>query len=855
MPGSRVTRRGALRSLAVLAGVLVVALVAVVALVGVVVRRPLPDHDGTADLPGLGAEVQVLRDARGVPSIYADTTDDLYRAQGYVHAQDRFFEMDLRRHVTAGRLSELVGPDEDALAADTVIRTLGWRRVAEQEWDLLSRDTRDHLEAYAAGVNAYLEQRSAQDLAVEYTVLGLRVAVGAPEPWTPIDSLAWLKAMAWDARSNDVSEVARAQSYATVRDVDRVDELFPAPLTGDEIIPAAAVETAAAAAPTPLEPDLQRALDLASRALAAVPALLGRGEGTGSNSWVVAGEHTVGGRPILATDPHLAISAPGVWSQVGLYCRSVSRECPVQVSGFGFAGLPGVVTGHNADLAWGLTSMGADVADLFLERTRPEDGTYLRDGKQVPLTERTEVIEVAGGDPVEIQVRSTVHGPIVSGVLDIDWVAGAPVPDGGRGTPEVSLAWTALDPGRTADALFALMGAADATDVRAAAALFDVPTQNIVFATTDGHIGYQAPGRVPVRARVVDGPVPSDGSWPRPGWDSRYDWLGYVEAERMPSVLDPAQGYVVAANQPVTPPGVGPFLTTDWDAGYRASRIGAELERAVAAGEPIDGAATSALQDDAWSPYAEALLPALLAAPVQDAFTLEAVDLLRDWDRVQSTDSAAAAYFAAVWSDLLRSTFADELPPSQWPDGGSRWLAVVTALLDDPGNPWWDDRSTVTVVESRDEVLVQTLTAARLELTVALGKDPTAWTWGRLHVAAPEHAVLGDADVPGVLRRLVNPQPVAVDGGSSIIEATSWDAASGTFDVTSAPAMRMVVDLSDLDASTWVNLTGSSGHPASVHYTDQLDAWASGRSYPWPFTATAVEEAATSTLTLLPAEG
>jgi len=860
VPSSRVTRGHLLRLAAVLAGVLVVALVAVVAIAGVVVRRPLPDHAGTADLPGLDAQVQVLRDARGVPSIYAQTPDDLYRAQGYVHAQDRFFEMDLRRHVTAGRLSELVGRDVDALASDAVVRTLGWRRVAEQEWDLLDRATRDHLEAYAEGVNAYLAGRSPEDLAVEYTVLGLRVDVADPEPWTPVDSLAWLKAMAWDLRSNDDAELARAQSNSTVRDVARVDELFPAAAPGNEVLPGWTAATASQAVTDPtsavlLDGGLARALDLAGQALAAVPQLVGRGEGTGSNSWVVAGEHTASGLPLLANDPHLGISAPGIWSQVGLYCAPVTDDCPVEVSGFGFAGLPGVVIGHNAHLAWGLTTLRADTADLFLERTRPEDGTYLRDGQQVPLTVRTEVVEVAGGEPVDIEVRSTVHGPIVSDVLDLDRASSTPTPGGARGIPEVSLAWTALAPGRTADAIFALQGARDAADVAAAAALFDVPAQNIVFATTDGHIGYQAPGSIPVRASVTDGPVPSDGSWPRPGWDSRYDWQGYVPAEQMPATLDPAAGYVVAANQAVTPAGTGPFLTTDWDAGYRAARIRAELDRAIAAGEPIDGAAASALQSDASSPFAAVLVPALLAAPVQDAFTLEAVELLRTWDGVQSTDSAAAAYLAAVWADLLAATFADDLPQSQWPDGGSRWLAVVAGLLDDPDNAWWDDRTTVTVVESRDEILVRTLTAARLELTVTLGKDPSGWTWGRLHTAAPQHPVLGGDAVPALVHRLVNPEAVAVAGGSSIVDATSWDAASGSFAVTAAPSMRMVVDLADLDASTWVTLTGTSGHPASVHYTDQLDAWSRGQTYPWPFSPAAVEESATRTLTLRPDEG
>ena len=852
-------RRRSVNVLIGIAATVVLALVAVVALAATVVRRPLPDDAGTLDLPGLTAEVTVLRDARGVPSIYADDAEDLFRAQGFVHAQDRFFEMDYRRHVTAGRLSELVGENEEALAADTVIRTFGWREVAEQEWGLISPESRRYLTAYADGVNAYLDQRDAESLAVEYTVLGLQMDLAEPERWDPVDSLAWLKAMAWDLRGNYDDELSRAQSYSTVRDAARVDELFPR-YPQDVNLPILEAATAPVLtsdevqASYLLDGDLQRALDLAEQALDAVPHLLGEGDGTGSNSWVVAGEHTASGAPLLANDPHLTISAPGIWTQMGLYCTEVSAECPFAVSGFTFSGFPGVIIGHNADLAWGLTNLGADVTDFFIERTNVGDGTYLRDGQQVAMTVRTEVIEVNGGEPVEVEVRSTVHGPIISSALGVSRATTAPMPEGARGTSEISLGWTALQPGRTADAVFAFNTAADARDIAAAAELFAVPSQNIVFATTDGHIGYQAPGRIPVRARVTDGPVPSDGTWPRPGWDSRYDWQGYVDPAQMPAVLDPASGILVAANQAVTPAGTGPFLTVDWDYGYRAQRIRESLEAAIAEGTKIDAASTNTLQNDEWSPYAAELLPALLEAPVEDDFTGQGVDLLREWDGVQSADSAAAAYFAAVWSTLLELTFWDDLPQDEWPSGDSRWLEVVKRLLEEPDNPWWDDRRTVNVVESRDEILSRTLTTARLDLTVDLGKDAGDWQWGRLHTAAPQHPVLGGDTVPDPVRQLVNPRPLAVGGGSSIVDATAWDAASGSYEVTSGPSMRMVVDLGDLDASTWVNLTGVSGHPGSVHYTDQFSAWADGETFPWPFTPAAVEEASGRELTLRPAD-
>ncbi|MCM3662239.1 penicillin acylase family protein [Georgenia satyanarayanai] len=851
----------------VVAAVLVVILVAGVALAAVLVRRPLPDYGGETTLRILSSQVEVLRDERGVPQIYADTDTDLMRGQGYVHAQDRFFEMDYRRHVTAGRVSELVGENENALAADRVIRTLGWRRVAEQEWDLLSEESRALFEAYAEGVNAYLDSREASQLGVEYTVLGLVTELGEVAPWTPIDSLAWLKAMAWDLAANNDQELGRATAVRALGgDVSRVAQLYPAyPETRNLPIipppeatePEATVEDASWPAPA----GAVDAIESAYAAVQATPRLLGDGDGIGSNSFVVSGEHTVGGQPILANDPHLGISAPGVWHQVGLHCRELTTLCTFDVAGFDFAGMPGIIIGHNAELAWGLTNLGADVVDFFLERVY-DDGTYLRGGERVPLTRRTETIAVNGGTDDSLTVAATAHGPIVSGVLPETAAANSsPVPDGspspGFGGYAVAMSWTALTPGRTGDAIFALNRAATAEDVAAAAALFEVPAQNIVFATTDGDIGYQAPGRIPVRQEVSDGPVPSDGSWPRPGWDGRYDWAGYVPAADMPSVLNPEEGFIVAANQAVLPAGQGPFLTGDWDYGFRSQRLRERLTATIERGVSVDASLANEMMNDEANPYAEALVPALLDVTVTDGFVQEAVDLLAEWEAEgyqQDGDSAAAAYFAAVWANLLDLTFADDLPATLAPDGGSRWLVVVDRLLEDPTSEWWDDRRTINLVESRDEILLQALVAARNELTQTLGKDPGDWRWSQLHVAAPQHPVLGDG-VPAVVSWFANPRPVGVGGGSSIVNATGWDASAEVegrrdYGVTSVPSMRMAVDLADFDRSLWVNFTGVSGHPADDHYDDQLGAWAAGETFAWPFSPAAVEDAATSTRTL-----
>lgn len=849
--------------------ILVLVLVALTTFGWLTGRRPLPEVSGEVQLEGLSADVRVSRDAQGVPQIYADSAEDLFRAQGYVHAQDRFFEMDYRRHVTAGRLAELVGNNEDAIRADMVIRTFGWRHVAEEEFNILDDETRQYLQAYADGVNAYLADRSPAETAVEYTVLDVSVEVNEPEQWDPIDSLAWLKAMAWDLRSNYDDELDRALAYSFLDDATRVAELFPAfsgtgnsPILDPAEVSAPAgtqqtegTETASATRDVYKSPDLADALASAQRALDVVPVQIARGEGTGSNSWVVSGQYTESGKPLLANDPHLDLAAPGIWAQVGLHCNQVGPECPFDVSGFSFSGFPGVIIGHNADISWGLTNMGADVTDFFIERVRND--TYLRGADEwVPMEKETEVIRVDGGSPIDLEVRRTEHGPIVSSVMDeanMEAVRNAPTETGTElGQYEISLQWTALEPGRTADAVFAMNRAKTPADMRKAAARFEVPAQNIVFATTDGHIGYQAPGKLPVRANVP-GAVESDGTWPRPGWDARYDWTGYVEPAQMPGVVDPEEGFVVAANQAVLPGGSGPFISRDWDYGYRSERIRTLLSEQIAEGSKLTAADMSEIQTDQWSVFAETLVPVLLKVELPRGYESDGQVLLADWDdRSMDADSAAAAYFAAVWRNLLETTFNDELPESMWPDGGGRWLAVIQGMLDNPNDEFWDDKSTVAVVESRDQVLTEALVSARQDLTVELGKDTSDWEWGTLHQLELKHLVLGGDSIPAPIAAYMNPSPVKVGGGSSIVNATSWDAASGSFEVTSGPSMRMVVDLADLDASTWVVVTGTSAHPASEHYDDQLGAWAAGETFPWPFSPEAVDAAEQDELILTP---
>jgi penicillin amidase len=858
-------RRRARRIVAWVTLVLLVVLVAAGAGGVWAVRAPMPQYGGTLHIAGLGAPVTVYRDDHAIPQVYAQTADDLFTAQGYVHAQERFWEMDFRRHLTGGRLSELFGASE--VDTDKYLRTMGWRRVAEQEWSLVAPQTRRYLQDYANGVNAYLRAHAELTVSLEYSVLKLQNSGYRIAPWDPVDSLAWLKAMAWDLRGNMSDEIERATLLGAGLTRTQVEQLYPGyPFDEHRPIvdpPPAAPTTATTAAAGPAADAVTpvgaivaagpvfTALD---RGVNALPDMLGNGSpGIGSNSWVIAGSMTATGKPILANDPHLSPSMPGIWYQMGLHC-----SCDYNVEGFTFSGVPGVVIGHNARIAWGFTNLDPDVTDLYLEKVRGDQ--YEVDGRWRDMQIRTETIDVAGGRPVTLTVRTTDNGPLLSDASQELRDIGAKPPVDATGVPQpgaaeaayaVALRWTALDPGRTMDALFSLNRAGDWDQFRAAAAQFEVPSQNMVYADVDGNIGYQSPGRIPVRGK-------GDGRWPAPGWDSAYDWTGYLPFDALPSAFNPARGYVVTANQAVVDPaGYKPLLTDDWSYGYRSQRIADMIDTATVGGGKVSVADVQRMQFDNRNGLAPTLVPALLARH-EDGATGRAQDLLRGWDFQQPADgakgsaearsSAAAAYFNAVYRQLMRLTF-DELPADHRANGDDRWWVVLTGLLKTPDAAWWDDRSTPTI-ETRDDIVHEALVAAGDELVAAQGKDPAAWRWGRMHTLYVRNQSFGSSGIAPI-EWLFNHGPVGVSGGGNIVDATGWDPSQG-YDVDAVPSMRMVVDLSNLDASRWIQLTGESGHAFGAHYHDQFDLWRAGQTLPMRWDEAGIRKSTVDTLVLKP---
>ncbi|MEU1815313.1 penicillin acylase family protein [Streptomyces roseifaciens] len=910
------------------------------------VRASFPETSGTLQLKGLGGQVKVARDDHGIPQIYADSAEDLFRAQGFVQAQDRFWEMDVRRHLTAGRLSEMFGDGQ--VETDAFIRTMGWRKVAQEEYDTkLSATTKKYLQAYSDGVNAYLKDHQGKSLSVEYAALEFENDY-KPEKWTPVDSVAWLKAMAWDLRGNLQSEIDR--SLASTRlSPQQIEQLYPAypygrnkPIVEGGAVDPATKEFDPKATPTEGQTGqpgqtgqtgqngrngqpggtgtagtpgangtpgtqnnngtpatgggagaaggLRSGLTALSGTLDKIPALLGpSGNGIGSNSWVVSGQYTTTGKPLLANDPHLAPQLPSLWYQMGLHCTKTSAACPFDVAGYTFAGMPGVVIGHNQDIAWGMTNLGADVTDLYLEKVTSD--SYLYDNKQVPFATRKETIKVAGGSDRTITVRSTRNGPVVSdrnselGKVGQDAPVKDPAPDRAEGYA-VALRWTALDAGRTMDALMDLNRATDFASFRKAAAGFEVPSQNLVYADTKGNIGYQAPGRIPVRK--------GDGRMPAPGWDPAYQWTGFLKPGELPWELNPKRGYIVTANQAVTDKKYPYALTGDWGYGARSQRINDLIQSKIKDGGKISTDDMQKMQMDNSSEIAKLLTPYLLKINIkaenerETKYVREAQKLLQGWDYTQEADSAAAAYFNAVWRNTLKLAFGNKLPKelrvkgqclrvrpandagpqedldgntrlvrecgerepdSAQPDGGDRWFEVVRGILDKPNDDWWKTGGRAGA-GNRDELLARAMKDARWELTSKLGKDVNSWSWGRLHQLNLKNQTLGK-EGPGIVRWMLNRGPWNLAGGEAAVNAAGWNAAGG-YDVIWVPSMRMVVNLADLDKSRWINLTGASGHAYNAHYYDQTDKWAKGELLPWAFSRDAVAKRTDAELTLKP---
>lgn len=780
---------------AVVVALVLVVLVSIAGAIAFLVYRPLPTTDGDYRLLGLDDRGEIARDPYGVPHIYASTAHDLFFLQGYATAQDRLFQLDLFRRTGRGRLSEVFGGS--TLDTDKFVRTLGLARAAQLDAEVASADTRAALEAYAEGVNKLLEQRG-DALPIEFVLLGYK-----PEPWTALDSLVVLKLESFDLATNYATELSRA-NVAARAGPGALGTLFP---DAGARPPASAADGGwAAVADAFRSPVVLSGLD-------GLRAILGdAGNGLGSNCVALAGSRTASGQPLLEGDPHLSVRNPSIWYEVGLHGGGYD------VAGFSIPGLPGIGIGHNAKVAWTFAVAYTDVQDFFVEQPDPADPRrYLFKGASEAATAIREQIGVKGrADPVGYDVVVTRHGPILTGVLKDQLVP-------------LALRWTALDGGKTMDALLAAARATDWPSFRAAMADLSGATLSACYADVAGHIGYLLAGALPDRAK-------GDGRLPVPGAGGEYEWRGLLPSSANPARIDPPEGFIVNANdRPVTDPSSAAFIG-EWDPGFRAGHL-------LAAVKDLKGATVEtlrAIQSDYTSPPVSAFRGAILAATPRSALAATARDLVRRWDGTLSVDSAAAAVYEAWIVHLTERTFHDKLGDAVYLDylANGRPTFALYALLERPDDPWFSSIGDSNV-RGRDALSAVALDDAVADLRDRFGADPAKWRWGALHTVTFAHPL--SAGLPGPLRSLFDIGPFERAGDGYSVNNGAYSLMT-PYALRSHASERMIVDLGDLDRSRAVLPTGESGQPLARHWGDQTPLWLRGELHPMWFTREAIPD-------------
>jgi penicillin amidase len=770
----------------------------------------------TLRVAGLREKVTVRRDERGIPYIEATNDEDLYFAQGYVMASDRLWQMDFLRRTARGELAEVLGagPNNAALEQDKQHRTLGFAQEAEAEVAQAAPQSRAMLEAYAAGVNTYINSLDAKSLPPEFQILQYK-----PRPWTPADSLLVTKLFAealsttWrlDIMREALAGLPYEKRAALLPEFSPLDVLVVGKDTRKSNASAGDRIQGSGSASPDLIAALAKDQEVAAQALERV-GLYAEGLAA-SNNWVVSGKRTASGRPLLANDPHLAATAPSIWYLVHLSAPGV------RVAGVTAPGLPGVVIGHNDRIAWGMTNVGPDVQDLYIEKFDPANPLrYLTPQGWRDAEVRHEQIKVRKGftssetDTVALDVTVTRHGPIVFE----------------KDSKRYALRWTALDPKlNNADSTYLVAHARNWKEFSQALRSFTAPTQNIVYADVDGHIGYHAAGVIPIR-KSGDGSVPYDGS------TDEGEWTSYIPTEKLPQVFDPPDGIIVTANQRIVGTDYPYFLTHSWAQPYRARRIFELLSRNSKL--TIDDFRKT--QGDVYSiglalfakNSAKILRPAV---PVDDQKLRDVVDALEKWNGEVNADSSVAplAYQmrAAFRTRILTAALGPDLVKVF---GWSNFETTVDRIITDQPKDWLPKEFTTYV-----DLLKACYSDSRASLTKNLGADESKWRWGEVSRVRFQHPLAG-APLIG-LQFAIAPVPQNGVGGLG-----------ATVNVGSNVSMRLIADPSDWDKTQHGITLGESGIPSNPHWKDQLNDWRNVTPRAFPFSKTAVESATKEILVL-----
>ncbi|OPL10802.1 MAG: hypothetical protein AVO34_09880 [Firmicutes bacterium ML8_F2] len=752
-------------------------------------RRGLPETRGNikADIE---KSVEIYRDQYGVPHIIASTMEDLFFAQGYVQAQDRLWQMDMSRRGVSGRLSEILG--EDYVETDLFTLTVGFKRAAEKNYELLEQESLALLEAYSAGVNAYIEDNH-NHLSPEFALLGY-----SPAPWTPQDSLSIAVYMSWYLGSNMDSELFHMALIEQVG-LDLAQEIFPDyPAEGPIIAPAIYEDIFPKGREAP-DPDILDPL-IALMQLTDLKGETSYVPGLGSNNWVISGELAPGRGAILANDMHLGMGLPSIW-----HASHLILEEYFNVTGVMFPGIPGIIVGFNEHIAWGVTNTGPDVQDLYILEFNTNDPTqYLYMEEWIDADLIIEYLPVKGEEePRQVEVMITRFGPVVSSVVDLE------IP--------LALRWTALEGTREFEALPGLMRAHNWEQFTDALENFMTPTQNFVYADREGNIGYRANGLIPIRSSG-DGLLPADGT------SDQYEWLGYIPWDELPTLYNPPEGIIVTANHRVVDDDYPYFITYSWAPPYRAMGIWRELEGR----NKLDFVDIIRAQTSFFNTQAETLNPVLLTA-LQEAelneLQRDALTIFEQWleTPVEEAGEAGPAIYNMLYLQMIEHTFADEMCSDLY----ERFLsnragtnAFDRMLLN--GESGWFNNVVTAEKEERNDIIVSAFKSTVENLQDLMGSEPSQWRWGELHTITLEHN-LGSV---ALLRNFYNRGPYPVGGSFNTPASMSYQMPD-PYGVTHSAPWRYMVDMSEQRGMD-VLAGGNSGHFLSEHYNDQTEMWLAG---------------------------
>jgi penicillin G amidase len=764
-------------------------------------RATVPSASGRLVLEGIAAPIAISRDREYVPHVFAKSRRDLLFGLGFAHAQDRLWQMELSRRSGQGRLSEIFG--ERSFTTDVFLRTLDLYGHAERSLAALTAQDRQDLDAYADGVNAFMTRRTGwfePRLAPEFILLR-----HTPEPWRPADSMVIAKLMALQLGANINHELARLAYAAQGLKAAEIEDLMPS-------------DAAEHAPPLPelaeLYP-LQRAVLPGRRAAAG---FVDAGMGGASNNWVVAGARTRSGKPLLANDPHLGLTAPSVWYLAHLALEQAGAA-PVNVVGASLPGVPLIVLGRTDALAWGYTNTGADVEDIFIEKLNPDNGAeYLTPEGWRAFVREPMAIVVKGVGARHLERRRTRHGPVLPGFYrGLEALLGP--------GHVAALQWTALSDDDTTLAVGLLApGLKTVADYMERMQRYVGPMQNMVVADASGHIGLIAPGRVPLRdpANTVAGRAPV------PGWDARYDWKGYVPFQDLPRLMDPPQGAIGTANTRIVAANAAQHLTFDWDPAFRQRRI---EELIIAAGRgPHDLNSMRQAQADVLSLAITRLQPLMTAAAqIGEKVDQQLLDQLTGWDGSMRADLPEPLIFTAWLREAVRAIYHDDLGFAFDRFWGSRATALIRLLEGRAtGRDWCDDRTT-SPRKSCGAVLAAALASAVEDLERRYGKDRSKWRWGDVHQAHSEHRPLGAVGkIAGLLDvAAIFNISVASPGDDYTLDVGRMDfTSSEPFANRHAASYRAIYDFADLDRSLYMHTTGQSGNAFSPFYRSFAERWA-----------------------------